>query len=267
MAQRGISQSGLGLYRSCPYAYKLKYLHGYKPMFWNFDVLDIGSYVHEAIDKYYKLRFLTEADSPNDVLYETYDLLKQVWDTTLEPEGFKKAYTSLQNHAQFEYNQIKSGIRSKPFTEVKINARGYFGIIDYADMSSMNIIDWKTNRYPTLSYNYRMQAYIYKQLIDEHFNVDLKYFKFFFLFPNKWRTVKYDTPKMNEVANDVEELKSMVSDSYKYDSFEKRPRTKKMCRNCLYKYYCMKMQMQMIEEQKEKNETVIDMDEWLKGTT
>lgn len=255
--QRGISQSGLGLYRDCPYAYRLKYLDGCKPMFWNFDVLDVGSYVHEAIEKYYKLHFLLEADSPDDILMETYEQLKKVWDTTLLPSDFKKAYTCLENHAQFEYNKLQNGIRAKPATEIKINARGFFGIIDYVDMSKMEVIDWKTGRFPSLHYTYRMQAYIYKQLVDEHYGVDLKYFKFFFLFPNAWRTVKYDTKKMKEVAEDVENLKASVADAYKYDSFNKEPRTKKMCRNCLYRYYCM------LKQEDEKDEGIIKMDEWL----
>ena len=67
---RPISQSSLNLYRDCPYAYKLKYIDGLEPMLPSTEIFDIGTYVHIAIDGYYKNRYKPRITS-DDILVES----------------------------------------------------------------------------------------------------------------------------------------------------------------------------------------------------
>ena len=234
---RGISQSAMSIYRNCPYAYKIRYIDGHKPIFFAPQILDIGKYVHDAIDRYYKNHFLTEGTA-DDVLAKSYGHLREIWDTTLQPEDLKKGYICLQNHALWEANNINNGIRTQPLSEVQINSEGYFGIIDYIDVPNKKVIDWKTGRKPYLSYIYRMQAHVYKVLYESKFGEKLSYFDFFFLYANDWRRVKYDSDKQIKVGEEVERLKNEILNSIQNQEFAKQPRTDSMCKNCEYKLYC-----------------------------
>jgi len=235
--QRGISQSGISIFRDCPYAFKLHYVDQREPVFYNFDVLDIGGYVHEAIERYYKNYYLTNG-TKDDILNKTYSCLKDIWDTTLLPEYLKKAYDCLENHAKWEENNIKTGIGTKPLTEIAIDSGDYYGLIDYIDLPSNRVIDWKTNKFPVLSYEYRMQAYVYKKLFESKFNEKLSHFYFFFLYPNDWRTVSYEKEKQIEVGKDVEKFLAEIKECYDKEEFEKRPRIRSTCKNCNYRLYC-----------------------------
>ena len=229
---RGISQSGIGLYRFCPYAYKLKYIDGCKPMGYDTSAMDTGSYVHDSIDHYYKLKFSLDI-TQNYILYNTYNKLKQIWDTTLEPEWFKKAYVCLVNHSEWEYQNTLKGI-TKPFSELEIDNGKYYGFLDYVNLQKAQVIDWKTGTYPSVSYEYRMQAYVYKLLFESKFNVKLKDFYFYFLFSNQWRKIAYDKEKQIEAGKECETLLSKILDC----EFPKEPRLPNSCRYCDYKYYC-----------------------------
>jgi len=231
-----LSQSALTTFHDCPKAYEF-YKDRVQGMFWDFDPLDIGKYVHKALEDYYKKSFLTKGDA-DDIVIESYHWLKKTWDVTFPPEYLKKAYTCLENHAQWESNNINNGMNTEPLVEVEITKNGYHGIIDYVDLVKDKVIDWKTNTWPTLSYTYRMQASVYKELYDAKFNRDLTHFYFFFLYSNTWRTVKYNTEKQKEVAEYVRKLKDEVKDCYQDEEFPRKPRTDKMCENCLYKWYC-----------------------------
>jgi len=231
MKKRGISQSAIAVYRECPYAYYLKYAFKKEPMFWDPTVLEVGGFVHDAIDKYYKLHFLM-TNNPEEILSESYNELKKIWDISFTPEQLKKAYVCLQNHAEFEAEN--NGI--KPLTEVKIDAGGFFGIIDYIDVQNNKLIDWKTGKYAYLSYDYRMQAHIYKTLFESKFGQTIDHFYFFFLHSNEWRTVKFDSEKQLTVGKEAEKFKNDILDSWDNNDFPKKPRLN--CKNCDYKYYC-----------------------------
>jgi len=235
---RGLSQSALAVYRECPYAYKLHYIDKYQPIFWDPSILDVGSYVHEALDRYYRHHFLVHPQDRDDILIETYDELKDVWDKSLTPEQLNKAYTCLENHADWEYKQTQKGIRTKPLTEIKIGRNGFFGILDYVDLTTDTVIDWKTGKYPSLSYNYRMQAAIYKTLYENNFNRKLRNLSFFFLHGNAWRTVGFGKEKQKKVTFDVYDLKNRIAKSYETGEWPKEPRLKSGCKNCQYNYYC-----------------------------
>lgn len=232
-----LSQSAMAVYRDCPHAYYLRYKFRYEPMFWSRDPLDVGSYVHNSIDRYYKHHFLTEGDY-NDVLLRTYQILKSEWDVTLTAADLKKAYTSLQNHAEWEAANIKSGINTKPLTEVKIAYDGFYGIIDYVDLAHNRLIDWKTNKWPTLSYTYRMQAEMYRILFEGKFDEKLTHFYFFFLYPNEWRTVRYDYKKQKGMKEKIYEMRDEIYEAWDNEEFPKNPRTKSGCNSCLYRFYC-----------------------------
>jgi len=233
---RGISQSALNTFRDCPFAYKC-YRERKDAVFFNQDVLDIGNYVHKAIDRYYKNHYLLEGTT-EDILNISYNHLKEIWDTSFTAEHLKKAYTSLHNHALWESKNINEGITSKPLTEVKIDGEGFYGIIDYIDLNLNKTIDWKTGSYPSLSYNYRVQAEIYKILFESKFNQNLKKFYFFFLPVDKWRVVDYSSEKQISVRRDIMELKEKIDKAIENDEYLKQPRTENMCKNCQYKLYC-----------------------------
>lgn len=230
-----VSQSAMSTFRNCPYAWYC-YYHRKSPMFFNQDILDIGNYVHDAIDIYYTNHFSGDR-TKEQILAKTYSILKENWDVTLPPEALKKAYTCLENFSDWEHKNLMKGIEN-PITEVDVYADGFHGIIDYFDIMSETAIDWKTNKYPVLSYTYKMQAIIYKNLISAKFNINIKYFKFFFLYPNSWRVVKFDDPKIKEVEKDVNMLYEEMTKCFNKGYFPKQPRTPSQCKNCIYKFYC-----------------------------
>jgi len=233
-----LSQSALTTFRDCPKAYSF-YKEKMQGMFWDFDVLDIGKYVHKALEDYYNISFLTEG-TKEDVLAETYHWLKKCWDIKFPPEYLKKAYICLENHSEWEAKNINNGMNTKPLVEVELTQNGFHGILDYVDLQNDKLIDWKTNKYPTLSHNYRIQASIYKELYEAKFNRKLSHFYFFFVYANQWRTVKYGNEKQNEVDKEVKELKIQVKECYNNEEFPRKPRTESMCKNCIYKWYCRK---------------------------
>lgn len=233
-----ISQSALGLYRDCPYAYFLKYKMNKQPIFWSFDMLDTGGYVHDAIDMYYKQNYIMEANNYEDILAESYNNFKNIWDITLPEEEFLKGYTSLENHAKWEYKNLEKGMTNKPLTEVDIKLKGIRAIIDYINLSNNMLVDWKTNKQANLSFNYRMQAEMYRRAYKLKFDRDIDHFYFFFLYPNEWRTVKFDNSSQQKVAEEVDELLKNVNQSWIKDEFPKQPRVESGCNSCLFKYYC-----------------------------
>jgi len=195
--------------------------------------LDIGKYVHDAIEKYYKNNFLINGNA-NDILIKTYANLKKIWDITLPPEALAKAYQCLTHHAEWEYSNRTNGMSHRPIAELEHDGAGYYGFIDYIDLDNEKVIDWKTNTWPVLSYEYRMQAHVYRELYEDKFGKKLSHLYFFFLHPNEWRTVAFDKEKQIEVGKDVENLREKILNK----EYPKEPRTKSECKNCLYKFYC-----------------------------
>jgi len=229
----GISQSAISLYRFCPYAYYLKYKKRCTPMFWDMSAMDTGRYAHDAIDKYYKFHYDAE-ESRDYILANTYEELKKIWDTSLDIENFKKAYQCLENHADWEYRNITDGLQTKPLTELKLSQKGYFGYLDYVHLQNWKPVDFKTGKHANLSYNYRLQAYVYKVLLEAEFGKPVNHFYFYFLHPNEWRTVSFGKDKQIKVGEDVENYKLRIED----EDFEHEPRLPNNCKNCEYKYYC-----------------------------
>jgi len=231
--ERGISQSALSLYRSCPYAYKLKYFDKCDPIFFDTVPMDVGGLIHDCIHVYYRDGYDTSFND-TDIFDITYSHLKRNWDLSFPVSDYAKAYQCLQNHSLWEYDNVKKGIEVKPFSELKLSANGFYGIIDYVDIQNNRLIDFKSNKYPSLSYEYRMQAEIYKELFEHNFKKDITHFYFFFLFTNDWRTVSFNDAKQKCVRDDVFELLRSV----KSNDFDKKPRTPSVCNNCPYSYYC-----------------------------
>lgn len=235
--RRSLSQSAMGIYRSCPYAYKLHYIDRCQSIFFDPSILSVGSIAHDILDIYYKNYYLMKG-TPNDILAKTYPMLEDKWDMSYSIEQFKKIYECLKNHAEWESKNITNNIGIKPLTEIAIEHDGLFGIIDYVDLANKKVIDWKTGKWPTISYTYRMQAHVYKKLFESKFNEELTHFSFFFLHSGEFRTIKYDTPKQKEVGEEVEMLKNTINENLLSGDFLKKPRTKNGCRYCNYKLYC-----------------------------
>jgi CRISPR/Cas system-associated exonuclease Cas4 (RecB family) len=234
---RGISQSALSLYRYCAYAYKLRYINKCESMFFDTSILDVGAIVHDSIDKYYVDYYLIEGTS-DDILAEVYDLLSKRWDKTFLPEQLQQAYICIENFSKWEYNNLLKKMHTKPLTEQKIDSNGYYGIIDYIDLQNRNVIDWKTGTNAYISYEYRMQAHVYKILFENKFNMKINEFYFFFLYPNTLVKIDYNDKKQIKVGEETDKLKDELVESLKSGNFDKCPRTAMGCKNCLLSYYC-----------------------------
>jgi CRISPR/Cas system-associated exonuclease Cas4 (RecB family) len=231
----GISQTALNVFRNCPFAFKL-YKEKREAVMYSQDVLDAGKFVHDTLHCYYRNHFLTSGTA-EDVLSYTYDILKGMWDTTLPTTEFKKAYTCLESHSLFEYENLKNGIITNPSTEVQLATDVFFGIVDYIDLNHDNVIDWKTNRIATLSHEYKIQAYIYKLLFEENFKRPLDHLTFYFLFPNEKRTVWFNEG-MRDIKNEVDKLMCELRTMMEVWEFPKQPRTESGCNSCAYRLYC-----------------------------
>lgn len=232
----GISATQLQTFDDCPYKYYLHYVEKLKPMLFDIHVFDVGTKVHDAIDKYYRTSF-GEEKTYEEILYEVYHILRDDWDRFLAPELLKKAYGCIENFASFESKRLKHD-SIKPLTELKIPARGYYGIVDFYNPATQKPIDWKTSKYPSLSRSYKIQAQVYKILLDTKFNLDLDKFYFSFLKSGVFRKVDLKSKKMDEFHDFVIEGKDEIIRAKKLGVFEKKPRTPKMCKWCDYRYYC-----------------------------
>lgn len=233
---RAISQSQINLYRSCPYAYKLKYLDNCEPMFYDPEVMYVGKMVHDAIDNYYKHCYSKSNDKHN-ILSLTYRQLRDNWDTKVSVDYLKKAYQCLQNFTEFEANNNHE-LATKPLTEVKIYANDIMGIVDYIDLQNERFIDWKTNAKAGLGYNYKMQAVMYKKLINHQFNIDIENFDFLFLTPNETKTIKFKYMKLDNIEQDLLTCKEQIKEAWRTLEFPKNPRNDSTCKYCNYRFYC-----------------------------
>jgi CRISPR/Cas system-associated exonuclease Cas4 (RecB family) len=232
----GISQTALGVYRSCPFAYKC-YREKKAPLMFNQEILDSGGLVHDALDSYYKSHYLTEA-TPDDILYETYNILKIKWDTSLQPTELHKAYTCLRNHSIWEAQNLVNGIIVAPDTEVALSNQFFYGIVDYIDSPHDFIMDWKTGKAGYLTQENKIQAYVYRQLYQDHYKRQLKKFSFYYLYSNDIKTIDYDAYYMKDVATDVEQLKQSMMNDIANGTYQKQPRTDNTCKYCTYRVYC-----------------------------
>jgi len=231
-----ISQSQINLYRQCPYAYKLRYIKKKEPIMFDPSIVEVGSRVHDAIDKYYRTSYSTEVDEEG-ILAKSYEILTNDWDHTLPADFLKKAYVCLQHFAEFEVNNLNKGLLMKPLTELRIKADGLYGIIDYYHPETNKVIDFKTNTKAGVGYANKMQAYMYKLLIKHKFNIDINYFTLQFLFPGEIRVVKFDN-KMDKIKKDLIMNVEKIKESWRRDLFPKDPRTKSTCNGCSYRFYC-----------------------------
>ena len=231
-----ISQTQILLYRDCPYAYALQYKYKKQRIMYDPTIMDVGSLVHKVIDKYYKNAYNSKTTEA-DILAKVYFLLRREWDTTLSNELFKKAYVCLENFAKYEMANINRGIRSKPTTELKLMSYGLMGIIDTFNQKAGKAGDFKTNTKATLSYNYKVQAAMYKYLLERETNKSIISLDFIFLYPNEIKQVRF-SKNTDKILDDILYYKDCILASWKKDKFDKSPRTKNMCKYCPFKYYC-----------------------------
>ena len=231
-----ISQSQINLYRSCPYAYYLRYSLKKEGIWWDPSIVEVGKRVHDAIDAYYKYKYDIYTDE-GGILNKVYEILRADWDTTLPAAFLKKAYTCLEHFAKFEMNNINKGITVKPLSECRIHADGLYGIVDYLDLTQRKIIDFKTNNRAGISYGNRLQAVMYRKLVKEKFKFEIPYFTFQYLFPDEVRIVKFDG-KTEQVEKEMYAFIERIKESWKTKNFPKTPRTKSGCNSCQFHYYC-----------------------------
>ena len=234
-----ISQTGLSIYRNCPFAFYC-YRSKKEPIFFNQDILDTGKYVHDALDRYYRQQYLTKG-TMDDILAKTYENLSGSWDVTLPIDEFKKSYTCLQHHAKWEETQINNGIAIQPLTEEHLKHDIFHGIIDYIDLPKNRVMDWKTNKSANISFEYKMQSYIYKLLYESKFKTDLKIFEFYFLYPDEIKVINFSSSGMSEAIQEVNQLRELIKKSYEQHDYPKQPKSETLCKNCQYRLYCKLM--------------------------
>lgn len=232
---KDISQSQINLFRMCPYAYALRYIHNKEAIMWDPSIFEVGSRVHKAIEIYYNGTL--KGENRCRIFEKVYQTLRKDWDTFLPATDLKKAYTCLEHFAEFEMNNIDKGRDVLPITECKIRVNGLYGIIDYLDLDNNKIIDFKTNTKAGISYANRMQAVMYKILVKEKFDIDIPYFTLQYLYPNETRIVKYDN-KIDKIEKELYDYVEQIRESWRRKHFPKLPRTKGTCNSCGYKYYC-----------------------------
>ena len=238
-----ISQSQILKYRECPYSYAMHYKYKKQGIMWDPEVFNVGRTVHDVIDTYYKHHYTTETSE--EIIYSTtYNILRNEWERILIEEKpkdaanqLKKASICLRNFAEFEASNINTSIPSKPLTEVKIYSGELMGIIDWFDPTRTLAIDFKTNTVAGVGYGNKLQATMYRELIKSMYDIDIEYFTFYFLYPNKKRYVKFGSAT-DQIYDDIIMYKDAILSSWKTGKFPKKPRTKSGCNGCQFKYYC-----------------------------
>jgi len=234
MVVRAVSQSQINLYRSCPYAYFLQYHLKKQPIMYDPSIMEVGRRVHDAIDAYYKGCYSNETGEEN-ILAETYGILRSEWDTTLPANYLKKAHTCIVNFAKWEANNI-GHLATKPITEIKIYSGDLMGVVDYLDLNKPKAVDFKTNTRAMLNHDYKMQAVMYKLLIKNKFAIDINNFSFLFLFTGETKDVYVNGGTLLEIEKELIMYKDKILESWKTMNFPKQPRTS--CKGCAFKYYC-----------------------------
>ena len=231
----GISQSQIGTYRDCPYAYYLKYVKGYKPMMYTTDHLDVGSFIHDAIDIYYKNLYVDNGVTPNDIFKSVYTILRNSWDITLPAELLKKAYVCLQNFALWDFENIQTK-GTPPITEENYKFDNFRAKVDYFRSEPLILGDFKSGINPIVNYMYKIQAAIYLYVLINCLDIDIDEFWVWFLYPNVPKKLKWSN--LQEILTVAKEHRDNIIESFKTNEFPKVPRTQKTCNYCDYRYYC-----------------------------
>jgi len=200
-------------------------------------VMEVGKRVHDAIDVYYKNYYVVETNEQN-ILSTIYGILRNQWDTTLPADFLRKAYACLVNFAKFEAKNNGNGFATKPLTEIKIYSGDLMGIIDYLDLTTPRAVDFKTNTKAGIYYDYKMQAVMYRKLIYDKFNTNIKTFHFEFLYTGETKDVYLDDLKLLEIEQDLYSYRDKIKDSWASMSFPKAPLTDGGCKSCNFRYYC-----------------------------
>ena len=233
-----ISQSQITLFRDCDYKYAMRYKYNKESIIWDPTIMDVGRYVHDACDDYYK-KYWDPTRTEEEILYYSYECLKKRWDRWLKPELLLKAYKCMEGFAKFEIKNINNGIVTQPETEMTIEVDGLLGIIDYMNVypDRIRAVEYKTGAKPTLGFYNKLQAVMYRRLIEKKYGIKIKEFEFEFPLPNETRIVKFDN-KTDKVEKEMDDLINRIRKAWKKDVFVKKPRTPSGCKWCEYKYYC-----------------------------
>ena len=231
----GVSQSQIGIYRDCPYAYYLRYVKGYEPMMFTTEHLDVGKYIHDAIDIYYKNLYVNNGVTPNDIFKNVYSVLRGLWDITLPAEYLKKAYVCLQNFAIWDFQNIQEK-GTDPITEKNYTYDRFRAKVDYFREKPLVLGDFKSGTNATVNYMYKIQAAIYLYVLRNNLQIEINEFTDWFLYPNEEKKVKW--ADLTEILETAKQYRDDIVQAFKTNEFPKQPRTKSTCRYCDYRYYC-----------------------------
>ena len=200
------------------------------------NIMEVGKRVHKAIEYYYKHAYKPDT-SEEDILAKSYFFLRREWDNSLPAELLNKSYSCLSNFAKYEADNINRGIRNPPTVELKLVVDGMIGYLDSFNQKVGKACDFKTNTKPSVGYSYKLQATMYKYLLEKTLGMTITSFDFVFLFTGEVKQVRF-SKATDKILDDIFYYKDCINASWKNDKFEKQPRTKSMCNWCQYKYYC-----------------------------
>ncbi len=238
---RGASATQITMWLDCPYKLKLTYLDKCKPIMFDPKVFNVGSAVHNAHEDYH-LNNYSMQPSYDYVYYYMYQHLAGNWPKDETVENFIKANQCIQNLAKYEVDRTRT-TPFKPLVELKLDTAGYFGYIDEYVAEILYGMDIKTPKSPSISKGAKVQSIVYKEMIEESFNVELESFWFYFPYPDIIRELKYSDKKIEPLFDEVHNARDNIKKAFKKFQFEKKPRTPKMCNSCDLRYYCIDLKM------------------------
>jgi len=215
------SASQLKLFKRCPYAFKLKYLVGEKPIFRDPTIFTVGRVVHDTIESYYAAK--PDQDDIEDAVRRYFHNL---WDVTGKFDKYTMASQCLKHFTDFELLR-RSNYDYFPASEKKISAHGFYGIIDYYDKPLKMIIDFKTEKRARLLPRHKLQAAVYNKIMDGNGKVH-----FYFLQENKILSYNIE----DTVNQEVHTTKQDILQALENDDF---PISNK-CSYCEFSYCCDK---------------------------
>jgi CRISPR/Cas system-associated exonuclease Cas4 (RecB family) len=246
-----LSPSGIGLYNSCPYSFKLRYIDHCKSITENDSALRLGKSVHAVLENYYK-NINLKTDNPDIELVEAFKkTAKERWDCSIDAKKRDEMNTHMFLWLQFEIQRFKRykelNILDKfcPVTveeDITDYSNKIRAIIDkrcIGQTGNTYCIDYKTDKKLPAERNfsgdlskiddkYKVQSALNAMVLKTK---DVKLDNFFFQFiryPNKLLSV----PITPELFTEINTLITKIRNTTEF------VKNKKNCFYCGMKIYC-----------------------------
>lgn len=211
------SKSRLKCFRECPYRYKLRYIDGVKGK--TAEITNKGIILHELFDVFYKNYDKTKTLIQN--IEDAQIKIKRDVDFWEEYAMHVDAFISMNKNKIELYSQDKF---MPIYTEMKIEAKGWKGIIDRIDMIDDKVIllDYKTSTGYDMS-KYIDELLLYAWLFQEEKSINVTHVGIFF---TKNNNLVIEEISQKDILDNIEEM-NFERDSYiesiKRKEFNKNP--------------------------------------------